>query len=103
VEVKNVTAAVEKGVAIFPDAVSERGAKHLRELMRMVEAGKRAVLIFCVQRDDVLEVRPADAIDSRYGKTLREALVAGVEIYAWRAQFGPTSITLTDCIPVVCP
>lgn len=103
VEVKNVTAAAEKGVALFPDAVSLRGTKHLRELMRMVAEGKRAVLIFCVQRDDAQEVRPADAIDPRYGKTLREALLAGVEVYAWRAQFEQTAIYLADCIPVVCP
>ncbi len=103
VEVKNVTAAVEKGVALFPDAVSERGTKHLRELMRMVEEGRRAVLIFCVQRDDVFEVRPADAIDPLYGKTLRHALAAGVEAYAWRAKFEPMAIYLADCIPVVCP
>ena len=103
VEVKNVTAAVEKGVALFPDAVSERGTKHLRELMRMVEEGRRAVLIFCVQRDDVFEVRPADAIDPLYGKTLRHALAAGVEADAWRAKFEPMAIYLADCIPVVCP
>ena len=81
VEVKNVTAAVQDGVAVFPDAVSTRGTKHLRELMGVVrEAEKRAVLCFCVQRADVAEVRPADDIDPDYGRTLREALAAGVEV-----------------------
>ena len=71
VEVKNVTAAVTGGVALFPDAVSERGARHLRELMRLKERGLRAVQFYCVQRGDVEEVRPADAIDPAYGRTLR--------------------------------
>ena len=103
VEVKNVTAAVENGVALFPDAVSERGSKHLRELMAMVAEGFRAVLVFCVQRGDVLEVRPADAIDPVYGKTLRQALVRGVEVLAYRARISPWEIVLADKIPVVCP
>lgn len=103
VEVKNVTAAVESGIALFPDAVSERGSKHLRELMAMVEAGFRAVLLFCVQRADVNEVRPADAIDQIYGKTLRQALERGVEVLAYRAKISPQEIVLADKIPVVCP
>jgi sugar fermentation stimulation protein A len=103
VEVKNVTAAVENGIALFLDAVSERGSKHLRELMAMVEEGFRAVLVFCVQRADVNEVRPADGIDSVYGNTLRHALAHGVEVLAYRARISLNEIVLTDKIPVVCP
>lgn len=103
VEVKNVTAAVADGVALFPDAVSRRGTKHLRELMRVVSAGGRAVILFCVQRPDVVEVRPADAIDPEYGRTLREAIAAGVEALACRAEVGEEGITLTTPVPVVCP
>ncbi len=103
VEVKNVTAAAENGIAIFPDAVSERGSKHLRELMAMVAEGFRAVLVFCVQRGDVHEVRPADAIDSVYGKTLRQALANGVEVLAYRASISPHEITLREKISMVCP
>jgi sugar fermentation stimulation protein A len=104
VEVKNVTAAVEDGVALFPDAISTRGTKHLRELMGVVrEAGKRAVLCFCVQRTDVDEVRPADDIDPDYGRTLREALGAGVEVIAYRAEMRPEAVVLAERIPVVCP
>lgn len=102
-EVKNVTAAVQDGIALFPDAVSERGTKHLREMMHTVRAGHRAVLCFCVQRGDVTEVRPADAIDPVYGKTLREALARGVEAMAWRATVSPQGITLRDPLPVTCP
>ncbi len=102
-EVKNVTAAVRDGVALFPDAVSMRGTKHLREMMHVVSAGARAVLLFCVQRDDVTEVRPADAIDPLYGRTLREALAAGVEAFALRARLDAQGIALQTRIPVRCP
>ena len=103
VEVKNVTAAVTDGIALFPDAVSERGTKHLREMTAMVAAGARAVLVFCVQRTDVTEVRPADAIDPLYGRTLREAIARGVEAVAWRADLSAEASTLTTTLPVVCP
>lgn len=103
VEVKNVTAAASGGVALFPDCVSERGAKHLRELMRLKAAGLRPVQVFCVQRGDVNEVRPADRIDPEYGRTLREALAAGVEVLAYRAKVTPAEIALEERIPVVCP
>jgi len=103
VEVKNVTAAVTDGIALFPDAVSERGAKHLREMTAMVTAGARAVLVFCVQRTDVTEVRPADAIDPVYGRTLRDAIARGVEAVAWRADLSAEGATLTTALPVVCP
>ena len=100
VEVKNVTAAVAD-MAIFPDAVSARGAKHLRELMGMVAAGQRGVLCYCVQRGDVMAVRPADEIDAVYGKTLREAQQNGVEIIAYQAEVAPTGIALRRPLPVV--
>lgn len=103
VEVKNVTAAVADGIGFFPDAVTDRGAKHLREMMEMVRGGARAALVFCVQRGDVTEVRPADHIDPVYGRTLRQALAAGVEVLALRATVGTGAITLTDCLPVRVP
>jgi len=103
VEVKNVTAAVTAGIAIFPDAVSDRGTKHLREMMAMVADGHRAMLVFCVQRGDVAQVRPADAIDPAYGRTLRDALANGVEAMAWRATVSPEGIELATEVPVVCP
>ncbi|MGE0861761.1 MAG: DNA/RNA nuclease SfsA [Gammaproteobacteria bacterium] len=103
VEVKNVTAAVSAGVALFPDAVSARGTKHLRELMRLVAGGRRAVLVYCVQRADVREVRPADAIDPLYGRTLREALAAGVEVLAYGARVTTREIVLERPLAVCCP
>jgi sugar fermentation stimulation protein A len=103
VEVKNVTAAVKGGVALFPDCVSDRGSRHLRELMRIKAAGLRPVQLYCVQRGDVDEVRPADAIDAEYGRTLREAIDAGVEVLAYRARVTPSEIRIETRIPVVCP
>jgi sugar fermentation stimulation protein A len=103
VEVKNVTAAASRGVALFPDCVSERGARHLRELMRLKAAGLRPVQLYCVQRGDVNEVRPADGIDPQYGRTLREALAAGVEVLAYRAKVTSKEIRIEERIPVVCP
>jgi len=101
VEVKNVTAAVA-GTAIFPDAVSARGAKHLRELMGVVAAGQRGVLCFCVQRGDVTAVRPADEIDSVYGESLRRAWQNGVELIAYQAEVSPAGIALRRPLPVLC-
>jgi sugar fermentation stimulation protein A len=103
VEVKNVTAAASKGVALFPDCVSERGSRHLRELVRLRSQGLRPVQVYCVQRGDVREVRPADGIDHEYGRTLREAIAAGVEVLAYRARVTPQEIRLAERIPVVCP
>jgi sugar fermentation stimulation protein A len=103
VEVKNVTAAASKGIALFPDSVSDRGTRHLRELIRLKAQGLRPVQLYCVQRSDVREVRPADGIDYEYGQTLREAIAAGVEVLAYRAKVTPTEIRLEERIPVVCP
>jgi sugar fermentation stimulation protein A len=99
VEVKNVTLA-EDGQGFFPDAVTTRGAKHLRELMHVVQEGGRALIFFCVQREDVERFRPADHIDPVYGATLREALDAGVEALAYGAQLSPQAIVLHKALPV---
>lgn len=80
IEVKNVTAAVDAGVAVFPDAPSSRGVRHLEVLQRLVERGQGAMLIFCAQRPDVDEIRPADQIDPAYGSALRAARSAGVDV-----------------------
>jgi sugar fermentation stimulation protein A len=99
VEVKNVT-LVEKGLALFPDAVTIRGQKHLQELMRVVREGDRGVIFFTVQRGDGVSVSPADMIDPEYGRLLRMALQNGVEALAYRALVSPTEIILTKPLPV---
>jgi sugar fermentation stimulation protein A len=100
VEVKNVTAIIENNIAVFPDAVSARGQKHLRELMQMVQQGKRAVIFFAVQRTDARAVRPADHIDPLYGELLRRALAVGVEAIAYSATVSAQEIKLVKRLPV---
>lgn len=100
VEIKNVT-LVENGLALFPDAVTTRGQKHLNELMRVVREGGRGVIFFTVQRGDGKSVSPADAIDPEYGRLLRLAMKNGVEALAYRALVTPVEILLTDRLPVV--
>ncbi len=100
VEVKNVT-LVENGCALFPDAVTARGQKHLRELMEVVRLGHRGVNLFVVQRADGLAVSPADAIDPAYGALLRQAAAAGVELIAYRARVTRTEISLSQSLPVL--
>lgn len=102
VEVKNVT-LVEGGVALFPDAVTTRGQKHLRELMRVVREGGRGVIFFVVQRGDGAAVAPADAIDPEYGKLLRQAVASGVEALAYQARVTPREIVLDHPLPLRLP
>lgn len=84
VEVKNVTLCCGPKVACFPDAVTVRGQKHLRELVAAAEAGWRAVIFFLIQRGEAEAFAPADDIDTEYGRLLRWAAGAGVEILAYR-------------------
>ncbi|TVP55194.1 MAG: DNA/RNA nuclease SfsA [Halomonadaceae bacterium] len=100
VEVKNVTLG-EAGIAYFPDAVTLRGQKHLRELMACVAQGDRGVLLFCVSHTGVSEVRPADGIDPVYGQLLRQAVAAGVECYAWQLAITPEGMGPARSLPVV--
>lgn len=105
-EVKSVTLLDEgygDGVGLFPDAVTERGTRHLNELIEVVRSGQRAVLFFCVQHTGINEVRPADDIDPAYGQTLRKALVSGVEVLVYRADITAQAIVLRDQLAIVCP
>jgi sugar fermentation stimulation protein A len=95
VEVKNVTLKLD-GAAAFPDAVSERGTKHLRELIRLKRKGYRAAVVFVIQREDCAVFRPADEIDREYGRWLRRAIRAGVEVLPYRAKVTPEEIVLSD-------
>lgn len=99
-EVKNVTAAVEDGCGFFPDAVSVRATRHVEELAERVAHGQRGALCFCVQRADVERVRPADEIDPVYGRALRRAVEAGVEVYALGASVTPQGVRLERRLPV---
>lgn len=103
IEVKNVTLGMGSGLGLFPDAVSTRGTRHLRELMHIVDQGDRAVLFFCVQHTGINWVEPALEIDPQYSATLVQAAAAGVEMMAWQASMSEDEISLAKEIPVVLP
>ncbi len=100
VEVKNVTLGVAGGQGYFPDAVTTRGQKHLRELMQVCQQGARAVLLFCVQHSGIERVSPADHIDADYGALLRQAIAAGVQVIAYKASLSPKEIFLFEQLNV---
>ncbi|GET34125.1 sugar fermentation stimulation protein [Prolixibacter bellariivorans] len=93
IEVKNVTMKVGEA-ALFPDAVTTRGRKHLNTLMEVKKQGMRAVMLYIIQRVDVDRFGPADDIDPEYGKALREAYREGVEIIPMQAEVTPEGIEL---------
>ncbi len=99
-EIKNVTLVREQGVAAFPDAVSLRGTRHLRELIHLVQQGYRAVLLFCVQRGDAEVVEAARDIDPAYADTLQTAVNHGVEVLAYQARVTPAAIRVHGRLPV---
>ena len=93
VEVKGVTLE-QDGLALFPDAPTERGVKHLRGLRRAVERGYRAAVFFVVQMKGPRLFRPNDGTHPAFGQALREAAAAGVGVYAWDCAVTPESLTL---------
>jgi len=99
-EVKSVTLDAGRGVSAFPDSVTERGTRHLHELMAAVERGHRGVLLFCAQRGGTLAVRPADEIDPEYGWTLRAARDAGVQLLAYACEVSPGGVWLSQRVPL---
>ena len=101
IEVKNVTLDCGDGHAQFPDAVTSRGAKHLRELMAMVVEGHRAVLFFCVQLTGVESMSIANHIDPLYAQTLSAAMDAGVEVLVWQADLSDQAILLKRPLPLI--
>lgn len=101
VEVKNVTLCEDAGQGLFPDSVSTRGSKHLRELALMVEQGHRAVLLFCVQHSGIERVSAAAEIDPVYAATLKEVVGKGVEVYAYQADLSAQEIVLRRRLPVI--
>jgi sugar fermentation stimulation protein A len=98
VEVKNVT-LVEEGIARFPDAVTERGLKHLVELTRCVREGHRAAMVYVVQREDGESFAPAEDIDPAYARGLREAVSGGVEVYVLGTRVTPEGVEARKTLP----
>lgn len=99
VEVKNLTLGYTGGLGAFPDAVTSRGTKHLRELLLARQQGYRAVLFFCVQHTAIDHVTVADDIDPLYASTLREAVDAGVEVLAYSVKMSREEFVVNQAIP----
>jgi sugar fermentation stimulation protein A len=98
VEVKNCT-LVKGGVAAFPDAVTQRGQKHLGELQSLVAQGHRGVMFYLIQRMDASLFRPADEIDAAYGEALRRAAKKGVEILVYDVDIDLNGIRINAPVP----
>ncbi|MHB8172706.1 MAG: DNA/RNA nuclease SfsA [Thermincolia bacterium] len=99
IEAKSVTLVVD-GEARFPDAPTPRGARHLMELTHQAQGGERAAVLFLVQRDDARQFAPNDGTDPEFGRALREADRAGVEIQVWTCRVEPGLVYLNTRIPV---
>ena len=99
IEVKNVTLKEGK-YALFPDAVTIRGQKHLNTLIEVKKRGMRAVMLYIVQRSDVEVFAPALEIDPEYSKMLKKAVEAGVEVIPVKAKVLPESIELGKILPI---
>ncbi len=99
VEIKNCT-LVENGVAMFPDAVTTRGQKHLEELEALVADGHRGVIFYLIQRTDAQVFKPADGIDRVYGEKLRKAVENGVEIITRDTRITLQTIAMGNAVPV---
>ncbi len=99
IEVKSVT-LVRDGVALFPDAPTQRGRRHVGELAQVVQEGERAAVVFVVQREGALMFAPNDEADPAFRQTLRESARAGVEVYAYGCRVSRNEVVLDRPIPV---
>ncbi len=100
VEVKGVTLE-EGGAARFPDAPTERGIKHIRELQQAVEEGLDATLFFVVQMEGICSVAPNDDTHPAFGQALRAAAAAGVHIFAYDCRVKPDELVIHQPVPVI--
>ena len=100
VEIKNVHLMRKQGLAEFPDSVTERGAKHLGELADMVREGRRAVMVFLIQRADAERICLARDIDKAYGAAFDMAMAAGVEAIGVRCRLSPMEIVVDGLVEI---
>lgn len=98
IEVKSVTLLEENGQGFFPDAVTTRGQKHLRELMEVAQRGERAVLFYAILHSGIEKVSAAHHIDPDYHQLIKEAEQAGVEIICYKAVLDQNELYLDNCI-----
>ena len=99
VEVKSVTLCAADGQGLFPDAVSERGRKHLLELRDVLATDTRAIMFYCALHTGITRVSAAGEIDPRYRDTLAEVIDSGVEVMAWGADISPGAMALARPLP----
>jgi sugar fermentation stimulation protein A len=98
-EVKSCT-LVEGGVAMFPDAPTSRGRRHVEELLQAKKQGHRACILFIIQRNDARVFQPNDRAHREFGDTLRKAASEGVEVLAYASAFNGTEVRLTERVPI---
>jgi len=100
-EVKGCSLVID-GIALFPDAPTERGRRHLEELIKAKNDGtcNRACILFVVQREDAYSVEPNRSTDPKFADTLHLALSKGVEAYAYTAKVTKDHVILSRAVPV---
>jgi len=101
IEVKSVTLKEQDGFGYFPDAVTTRGQKHIRELIACVKAGHRATLFFAVQHSGITQMKIAEHIDAEYASLITQAIAAGVLVVAYAANISQTEIVLDHKVELI--
>ncbi|SVB02274.1 uncharacterized protein METZ01_LOCUS155128 [marine metagenome] len=101
IEVKNVTLSLKKGIAEFPDAITERGSKHLKELSKIKDKKTRAIMLYLIQRDDCKYFQIAKEIDEKYNSNLKKAIESGVEVLCYNCKFKNNKIELDKKIKFI--
>ena len=99
VEAKSVT-LVREGLALFPDAPTSRGQRHIEALRRAIAQGERAAIVFVVQRADAKAFAPNDEADPPFGRALRKAARDGVEALAYGCQVTPCEVRIVDRLAI---
>lgn len=101
VEVKNVTLVNDFDECLFPDSVTERGQRHLRELLALKEKGIRTVMLFIVQREDCSRFRIENSIDPEYSRLLKEVMMKGVEVLVYQCKLSPEEIVVHKKLEII--
>lgn len=101
IEVKSVTLKEQDGFGYFPDAVTTRGQKHIRELIACVKEGHRATLFFAIQHTGIVQMKIAVQIDPEYASLIKQAIAAGVQILAYAAKINETEIMLENKVEFI--
>lgn len=101
IEVKNVTLTNDEKTALFPDSLTTRGQKHLKELIKMVRNGNKATMLYIVNRDDCLNFAIASQIDPEYYKLFKEAIKVGVQMLAYSCKLTENEIKLDKRLDII--